>query len=208
MGLALYPTSLMSTQTNATTWNHFQMNRMRTLLTLLVFILQPACSGSSDGSSSTGGQSSAAGSSMISGGASAGVGAHTTGGASTAGGAHSTGGFLGSGGYEVCLVCGTGGRLATGTGGTTGAIPCGPNYCSLSQFCCNAACGICGPAGGPCPSTACGTGGASGTKSAGENCAQSSECSSGLLCCYPCGTAGCTNQCMQPAANGQCPMFP
>ena len=195
----------MTSQTNATTWNHFQANRMRTLLTLLVFILQPACSGLSDGSSSTGGQPGAAGSSMIS---SAGGGAHSTGGAYTAGGAHATGGFLGSGGYEICLVCGTGGRLATGTGGTTGAIPCGPNYCSLGQFCCNAACGICGPAGGQCPSTACGTGGASGTKSVGENCAQSSECSSGLLCCYPCGTAGCTNQCMQPAANNQCPMFP
>jgi hypothetical protein len=29
----------------------------------------------------------------------------------------------------------------------------------------------------------------------------------GLLCCYPCGVAGCHNQCMAPV-QGRCPMIP
>lgn len=133
------------------------------------------------------------------------------------------GGNAGAGGYEMCCAIHTGGATALGalggsnsgvggtsvsstaTGGRGGGSPCGPSVCGAGQFCCNPTCGICGPAGGPCPTIACaGNGGGSGI---GQWCTQSSECGSGLLCCYPCGTAGCTNQCMQPTQNGLCPMF-
>ncbi len=134
-----------------------------------------------------------------------------------------TGGNAGAGGNEMCCathiggatVLGAQGGSNSGVGGTSvglsstdgrgGGSPCGPSVCGAGQFCCNSTCGICGPAGGPCPTIACaGTGGGSGL---GQLCTQTSECGSGLLCCYPCGTAGCINQCMQPTQNGLCPMF-
>jgi hypothetical protein len=43
---------------------------------------------------------------------------------------------------------------------------------------------------------------------AGAACAMDSDCSAGLKCCYPCGIPGCHNECLQPAANGMCPLFP
>ncbi len=49
----------------------------------------------------------------------------------------------------------------------------------------------------------CLNGGGSGTP-----CASDSQCAPSLRCCYPCGIPGCSNECMQPDANGQCPMFP
>ena len=114
-----------------------------------------------------------------------------------------TGGYRGLGGQGINPA---GGFMSSG--GNTGAIACGKNFCSAGQYCCNPSCGICGPAGGLCPNIACGTGGASSANlTAGEACTQGS-CAARLLCCYPCGTAGCTNQCMQPASNGQCPMYP
>jgi hypothetical protein len=39
-------------------------------------------------------------------------------------------------------------------------------------------------------------------------CAGDDECAPGLKCCYPCGIQGCVNQCIQPDANGECPLFP
>ena len=42
----------------------------------------------------------------------------------------------------------------------------------------------------------------------GTACKLHTECNTGLKCCYPCGQAGCQNQCMQPMPNGQCPAFP
>ena len=42
----------------------------------------------------------------------------------------------------------------------------------------------------------------------GAKCGASSECASGLLCCYPCGIPGCTNQCSLPAPGGGCPLLP
>ncbi|MBK7582861.1 MAG: hypothetical protein IPI67_22035 [Myxococcales bacterium] len=47
-----------------------------------------------------------------------------------------------------------------------------------------------------------------GDAGAGAACASDSECNQGLKCCYPCGIPGCSNQCMAPMPNGQCPMFP
>jgi hypothetical protein len=140
------------------------------------------------------------------------------------GNSSTTGGNAGAGGRDMCCGALTGGATALGalggsnsgvggtsasstaTGGRGGGSPCGPSACGAGQFCCNSACGICGPAGGPCPTITCaGTGGGSGI---GQTCNQTSECGAGLMCCYPCGTAGCTNQCMQPTQNGLCPMFP
>ncbi|HEV3189368.1 MAG TPA: hypothetical protein VGY54_02665 [Polyangiaceae bacterium] len=41
----------------------------------------------------------------------------------------------------------------------------------------------------------------------GTQCGAAAECMAGLLCCYPCGVAGCHNQCMAPV-QGRCPMIP
>jgi hypothetical protein len=48
-----------------------------------------------------------------------------------------------------------------------------------------------------------------GFESLGEGslCAVDAECAEGLLCCYPCGVAGCENQCTVPV-EGQCPLYP
>jgi hypothetical protein len=39
-----------------------------------------------------------------------------------------------------------------------------------------------------------------------------SACEPGLVCCYPCGVPGCTNQCMEPCydswCSGGCPLYP
>jgi hypothetical protein len=48
-------------------------------------------------------------------------------------------------------------------------------------------------------------GGGSGT--VGTPCSADDECMTGLLCCYPCGIPGCTNQCLEPMG-GSCPLFP
>lgn len=50
---------------------------------------------------------------------------------------------------------------------------------------------------------ACGGDGGPGTR-----CDSDSVCGSGLKCCYPCGIAGCENQCMAPMPDGRCPLFP
>jgi hypothetical protein len=42
----------------------------------------------------------------------------------------------------------------------------------------------------------------------GAPCGTVMDCNTGLLCCYPCGQPGCTNECMDPDPNGSCPMFP
>jgi hypothetical protein len=43
---------------------------------------------------------------------------------------------------------------------------------------------------------------------AGAQCTTDSQCAAGLKCCYPCGVPNCHNECIQPLANGMCPMFP
>jgi hypothetical protein len=43
---------------------------------------------------------------------------------------------------------------------------------------------------------------------AGDACDATSDCAPGLLCCYPCGVAGCHDQCMAPTTGNQCPLFP
>ena len=40
-----------------------------------------------------------------------------------------------------------------------------------------------------------------------SNCASTSECQLGLLCCYPCGIPGCHDACLAPV-NGGCPLIP
>lgn len=41
----------------------------------------------------------------------------------------------------------------------------------------------------------------------GALCTSDAECEVGLSCCYPCGRAGCQNECMD-VANGNCPLLP
>jgi len=43
--------------------------------------------------------------------------------------------------------------------------------------------------------------------SEGMVCTENAQCESGLLCCYPCGIAGCENQCTVPVGES-CPAFP
>jgi hypothetical protein len=50
--------------------------------------------------------------------------------------------------------------------------------------------------------------GACGQVDAGGACTSDSQCAGGLKCCYPCGVAGCTNQCITPTAGGTCPLYP
>lgn len=45
-------------------------------------------------------------------------------------------------------------------------------------------------------------------KKVGETCQNDPECQGGLKCCYPCGIAGCENQCMAPDQSGECPALP
>lgn len=48
----------------------------------------------------------------------------------------------------------------------------------------------------------------------GAVCDADAECAEGLLCCYPCGIAGCPNRCTLPCDEnvpwcaGGCPMYP
>jgi hypothetical protein len=176
-------------------------------LSLVVF----GCSGSSTSSDGTGG-SSAGGANGVGGSSNSEIGgASTT--VTTKGGDTGKGGSLGSGGTSNTVsssnvggsVPAGGSTARTNCPSSAACTTCGAYLCGPGEYCCNSACGICGPAGGPCPNINCvGTGGGNGV---GQTCTQNSDCASGLLCCYPCGTAGCTNQCMQPGPNGACPMF-
>jgi hypothetical protein len=46
---------------------------------------------------------------------------------------------------------------------------------------------------------------AEGGASLGGPCRTLNDCASGLVCCYPCGAVGCTNQCMVPCDAGGAP---
>jgi hypothetical protein len=50
--------------------------------------------------------------------------------------------------------------------------------------------------------------GVCGQVDAGGACTSDTQCAPGLKCCYPCGVAGCTNQCITPLSSGTCPMYP
>jgi hypothetical protein len=45
-----------------------------------------------------------------------------------------------------------------------------------------------------------------GTGDVGSPCQSPTDCNPGLLCCYPCGVAGCDSVCTVPL-DGQCPQF-
>jgi hypothetical protein len=65
---------------------------------------------------------------------------------------------------------------------------------------------VCTPSGWSCPDAAVPDvprdGGVAGTR-----CGSDTDCAEGLLCCYPCGIPGCTNQCTAPM-RGRCPLIP
>lgn len=43
---------------------------------------------------------------------------------------------------------------------------------------------------------------------AGGGCTSDTQCGTGQKCCYPCGVAGCTNQCTAVAPGKSCPLYP
>ena len=160
--------------------------------------------GSSGGGGSTGGSSGRSG-------AGGGSGSSGKGGTSGAGGRGGVcGGLLGSvcESNEWCdfpdgAVCG-----ATDVTGT-----CRPRPTACTQDCP----GVCGCDGAfhcnECIAQQAGvdiTGDRSCQRDGGSQagCRSDTECSPGLRCCYPCGQAGCENQCIRPMPNGMCPMYP
>jgi hypothetical protein len=50
--------------------------------------------------------------------------------------------------------------------------------------------------------------GACAALEAGAGCTSDTQCGPGLKCCYPCGTAGCTNTCIAVPDGGGCPLYP
>ncbi|MCA9647597.1 MAG: hypothetical protein H6718_32220 [Polyangiaceae bacterium] len=101
---------------------------------------------------------------------------------------------------------------------------CGPGpcfgTCKLSpEGCVTAEClGVCGDDGkvycNACEAHKAGVDDVAGDscnlngKGIGDTCQTDPECQGGLKCCYPCGIAGCDNQCMVPDESGECPLFP
>ena len=94
-------------------------------------------------------------------------------------------------------------------------IGCGaPPVCGTA---CDAPCGCCPCTDGTEMGTYVCQGGCwapRGTGASGSACAATSDCGSGLSCCYPCGIPGCTNQCMPTCAPRSpgcgpigCPLF-
>jgi hypothetical protein len=63
----------------------------------------------------------------------------------------------------------------------------------------------CGSAGWMCPDA--GTDAATDGGTAGTLCSRDTDCTGGLLCCYPCGIPGCMNRCTAPMG-GRCPLIP
>ena len=172
---------------------------------LLVWFM--GCSGESNSGGGAGGASGAAGGATGFGGERA-AGGNTPitttsrGGTSGFGGERASGGSTSTSTLSNACGCLNGAyRPVCGTNGTTYDATCGDVCVPVAIACHNA-----------CP---CGTGGSTGQgtttatgKAAGETCGASSECGSGLLCCYPCGTAGCVNRCIAPTTAGVCPLYP
>ena len=92
---------------------------------------------------------------------------------------------------------------------------CGCGTCALSAITCEAPSATCTLG---CPGTcdipttvgcACVGGVCQRHDTAVMGCSSSAECTGGELCCYPCGTAGCTNTCVPPdPTSGGCPILP
>jgi hypothetical protein len=90
-------------------------------------------------------------------------------------------------------------------------IGCGaPPICGTA---CDAPCGCCPCADGTEMGSYVCQGGCwapRGTGTDGSACSMTSDCGSGLSCCYPCGIPGCTNQCTptctpgSPGCSGGC----
>lgn len=151
----------------------------------------------------------------------------------TGGGAPGSGGTAGSGGAlpEAGKVCGTIAGLTCGsdewcdyteTYPRNGVVQCGGDdgggICRLRPQGCPADCpGVCGCDGKfYCNACLAHQAGVDDTSSqacmktgggAGADCTTDADCQSSLKCCYPCGIAGCTMQCMQPQPDGLCPVF-
>ena len=177
--------------------------------------------GTTDGGSGAGGRSGASGKG---GGGNAGAAGGATGGAS---GSSGSSGRSGSGGKA-----GSGSGICGGLAGFTcesdawcdypnGAV-CGATdatgTCRPRPFACTEDCpGVCACDGkfycNECNAQQAGQDISDDRSCRGDGGAQSvcmsdGDCRPGLKCCYPCGQAGCENQCITPMPNGMCPLFP
>lgn len=197
-----------------------------------------AGSGAAGGADASSGGGGAAGSPAGGGTTSGGSGGSTSGGAAgaTSGGSAGTGGAAGSAsGGAAGNVADAGGTVC---GGKTGAQCSSTEYCDFEGHCgATDQTGLCQPRPQNCPDNCPGVCGCDGKfycnacdaaslgvdvskeknclpdaaiteGGVGSACTQDAECSGGLKCCYPCGIPGCSNLCMQPSKNGQCPMIP
>jgi hypothetical protein len=156
------------------------------------------------------------------------------GGSSDDGGGSGKGGSAGSGGASGTAGTG-GGSGGTGGNGMCGGfagLTCeGTDWCDYDDggLCGNAdGSGVCRPRPQGCPEDCpgvCGcdgkfycnacTANTNGVDISGDTscipggaCQSDAECSTGQKCCYPCGVPDCENQCMAPAPDGDCPLFP
>jgi len=111
----------------------------------------------------------------------------------------------------TCIV----GQCGTAQSGCPDPLPCGSDGmpCPPGSKCrieaCTDSVGVLDDDGGPsfpncwgvCVKSSGGVG-----DPCGPSLASSPDCNPGLLCCYPCGVAGCDNVCTVPI-DGQCPQF-
>lgn len=92
--------------------------------------------------------------------------------------------------------------------GSDAGIDCSTVGCGAPPLCsegCTAPCGCCPCSDGSEMGTYVCTGGCwapRGTGASGDPCSASTDCGSGLSCCYPCGTPGCSNQCTPTCTPG------
>jgi hypothetical protein len=214
------------------------MRRAGSALSIAFVLAAASCGGSDDGGSSgNGGAAGADGGGSGQGGrggaAGSGGGAGQTGSGGTSGssGSAGRGGTTGSSGGS-----GRGGAAGSGGGGVCGGIAgltCdGDQWCDYPDNCGDGDVqGVCRPKPGACTKDCPGVCGCDGNfycnacnaqqqgmdvspdvtcsdASTSRTCTTDNDCTGGLKCCYPCGIPDCSNVCMTPDRNGECPLFP
>jgi hypothetical protein len=203
----------------------------------IVFVLAAAsCGGSDDGGSSgNGGAAGADGGGSSGQGGGSGQGGR--GGAAGSAGRGGSAGQSGSGGSSGSSgSAGRGGAAGAGGGGVCGGIAgltCdGEQWCDYPDNCGDGDVqGVCRPKPAACTKDCPGVCGCDGNfycnactaqqqgidvspgatcpdASTPRTCTSDNDCSGGLKCCYPCGIPDCSNVCMTPDRNGECPLFP
>jgi hypothetical protein len=169
--------------------------------------------GGSSGSSNGNGSGGSGGGS--SGGSSSGAGS-SSGGSSGGGSSSGTGSGSGSSsGSDAGGSSGSSGNTPPDGGGCQQASDCHGPLPQLCVVCSNGSdgCAHWECQGGTCAIAYCAAEPDAGNADAGKTgkdgaCTADGQCAPGLKCCYPCGTPGCSNECIAPLASGMCPMYP